>query len=55
MKVQNCIPKLTIAISPEEKEQAKTLARAKGMTFQGWLALVVRTALKEAKEAGDEA
>lgn len=49
------LQKLTISISPDEKEQAKTLARSKGMTFQGWLGLVIRNALKEGKEAGDEA
>ena len=46
--------KLTIAISPVEKEQAKALAKSKGMTFQGWLGQLIKNALKEEREATDE-
>lgn len=41
-------------ISSEEKEQAKALAKSKGMTFQGWLGQLIKNALKEEREATDE-
>ena len=40
--------------SSEEKEQAKALAKSKGMTFQGWLGQLIKNALKEEREATDE-
>lgn len=44
--------KLTVQISHYEKEQAKKKAKSEGMTFQGWLAKLIRDELKEVpKEA----
>jgi len=36
-----------IAISASERDQAKSLAKSKGMTFQGWLGQLIRNELKQ--------
>lgn len=41
-------------ITNSEREQAKALAKSKGMTFQGWLGQLIKNALKEEREATDE-
>ena len=51
MKVQNCThyQKLTVQISSEEREQAKKLAKNKGMTYAGWLGQLVKKELTAEK------
>jgi hypothetical protein len=39
-------------ITEEEKAQAKLLARSSGMTFQGWIAKIIREKLNQ-KEANE--
>lgn len=41
---------LLVDITEEEKAQAKSLARSSGMTFQGWIAKIIREKLNQ-KEA----
>ncbi|MBQ3730007.1 MAG: hypothetical protein II903_10960 [Spirochaetales bacterium] len=42
-------------ITPEERDDAKKLAKSKGMTFQGWLGQLIRRELEQKrKEASDE-
>lgn len=48
MTLQNC-KKVNIAISPQEREQAKSLAKSKGMTLQGWLGQLVKKELTAEK------
>lgn len=36
---------LLVDISAEEKAEAKSLAKSKGMTFQGWVAKIIREKL----------
>ena len=36
-----------ISITPQERETAKQKAKSEGMTFQGWLAKLIRDELKE--------
>ena len=41
-----------ISITPQERDKAKKKAKSEGMTFQGWLAKLIRDELKESpKEA----
>ena len=50
MTLQNC-KKVNISISVKEREEAKALAKSKGMTLQGWLGQLVKRELKNsAKE-----
>lgn len=43
---------LKVRITSEEKNQAKALAKSKGMTFSGWLGQLVKRELKSSsKEA----
>lgn len=37
--------KLTVSITPEEREKAKAFAKSQGMTFQGWLGQLIRREL----------
>ena len=37
--------KLTVQITLEEREQAKKLAKSKGMSFMGWLGQLVKNEL----------
>lgn len=39
-----------ISISQIEYETAKTIAKNKGMTFQGWLGQLVKAELEKSKE-----
>ena len=41
--------KLTVMLSDSEREEAKRYARSKGMTFAGWLGVVVRDAMSKEK------
>ena len=36
-----------ISITPQERDKAKKVAKKNGMTFQGWLAKLIRDELKE--------
>lgn len=47
---------LLVDISAEEKAEAKSLAKSKGMTFQGWTAQLIQKELEAArkKEAANE-
>lgn len=43
-----CIQKVAVQISAEESRKAKALAKAKGMTYQGWIgSLIKREIYKE--------
>ena len=44
---------LYVAITSEKRAEARKLAKSKGMTFQGWLALIIERELENAtnKEA----
>ena len=47
--------KLTVMLTSREREEAKQYAKTKGMTFAGWLGMVVRDAMqKEMMEVVDE-
>lgn len=54
MKIQKCTQhpyqKISIAITAEERLRAKEIAKAKGMTFQGWLASLVKHELEKEEE-----
>lgn len=53
MKLQNThtnMQKLNVFLTDSEKEQAKRIAKSKGMTFAGWLGVAVKDAM--AKETG---
>ena len=39
--------KLTVRLTSSEKEEAKRLAKSKGMTFQGWLGFVIKEAVQK--------
>ena len=39
-----------IRISHEESEQAKSIARSKGMTFQGWLGQLIKRELAKSQQ-----
>lgn len=39
---------LIVKISPQERESAKSLAKASGMTFQGWLGQLIKRELRQA-------
>ena len=46
---------LKASITAAERDKAKRIAKAKGMTFSGWLGMVVRDAMqKEMMEVVDE-
>ena len=53
MKSTNAYEQLKADISNQEKIKAKSLAKSKGMTFQGWIGQLIRTELRrnESKEA----
>lgn len=46
--------KLTVMLNEEEKDQAKALAKSKGMTFQGWLGQLIKRELKAAESEAEE-
>lgn len=39
---------IKVAFSKQERDAAKALAKSKGMTFQGFVGQLIKTALKEA-------
>ena len=46
---------LKVRITGADKDKAKVIAKSKGMTFAGWLGMVVRDAMqKEMTEVVDE-
>jgi hypothetical protein len=47
---------LVVDISAKEKNEAKSLAKSKGMTFQGWLGQLIRNELirNELKQEAQE-
>ena len=46
-KTSTCIK---VDFTPQERDEAKALAKSKGMTFQGWLGQLVKRELKKAQE-----
>ena len=52
MKLQNThtnMQKLNVFLTDSEKEQAKRIAKSKGMTFAGWLGVAVKDAMAKEK------
>ncbi len=41
---------IKVQIQKQEKEEAKYLAKTKGMTFQGWLGQLIKNELKKSRE-----
>ena len=55
MRLQNThmnTQKLNVFLTDSEKEQAKRIAKSKGMTFSGWLGVAVREAISKEKGQG---
>ena len=44
------VEKLNVCISQEEKEEAKNLARERGMTFSGFMGTLVKEELRRAEK-----
>lgn len=40
-------------LSVEDRQEAKLLAKSKGMTFEGWIGQLIKRELENAKESGD--
>ena len=50
---ENTTINVKVDFTRQEKDAAKKLAKSQGMTFQGWLAKLIRDALKEATNGKD--
>lgn len=58
MQYENSYRKMTLLkanISTAERDQAKAIAKSKGMTFAGWLGMAVREAMRKEQEVRDDA
>lgn len=54
MGPENETTQLQVQITANEKESAKRLARASGMTFQGWLGMLVKRELEASSKSVEE-
>lgn len=51
MRYTNDYIQVKADISPEERDDARRLAKSKGMTFQGWMGQIIKRELASSKEA----
>lgn len=40
-------------LSADDRQEAKLLAKSKGMTFEGWIGQLIKRELANAEESGD--